>query len=93
MVLLIVKLRSFKKSVNEIKKEREEKQKEKKDSDSKSQKSFKVTNYDIDEFEYKLLKLKHMKNTKVISQEEYKSLRDKLLKENNLKQEISKKEN
>ena len=93
MILLIVKLRSFKKSVNEIKKEREEKQKEKKDSDSKSQKSFKVTNYDIDEFEYKLLKLKHMKNTKVISQEEYKSLRDKLLKENNLKQEISKKEN
>ena len=93
MVLLIVKLRSFKKSVSEIKKEREEKQKDKKETDLKSQKSFKVTNYDIDEFEYKLLKLKHMKNTKVISQEEYKALRDKLLKENNLKQEITKKEN
>ena len=89
MVLLIVKLRSFKKSVDEIKKGRIEK--EKISDNSKNQKSFKVTNYDIDEFEYKLLKLKHMKNTKVISQEEYKSLRDRLLKDNNFKNEIKNK--
>lgn len=89
IVLLIIKLKSFKKSLAEIEVQRKNKEKE---NNQKQMKSIKVSNYDIDDFEYKLLKLKHMKNSRVISQEEYKTLRDKLLKENSLMNQKSKTE-
>ena len=82
IVLLIMKLKSLKKSLSEIETERRETLKQTSEKDVKS-KSLKL-NDDIDEFEYKLLKLKHMKNSKVISPEEYKSLREKLLNESDI---------
>lgn len=93
IVLLVIKLRSFKKSISEIQKDRAKREKDKKEPEEKVAKTFKVSEYDIDDFEYKLLKLKNMKNSKVISPEEYKSLRAKLLKENNFLQKTTKKEN
>lgn len=85
MILLIIKIRSFKKTISQTKNENKNNDKNKIESNSNFSKLFKPSNYDIDEFEYKLLKLRHMKNTKVISQEEYKLLRGKLLNENNVK--------
>lgn len=89
MILLIIKLKKHKNIMAEKKAvSLESKQKQDRQDDSKK---YKVTNYDVDEFEYKLLKLKHLKTSKIISSEEYKSLRDKLLKENNLMIEGDKK--
>lgn len=83
MILLIMKLRALKRPANEDNSKRYLNADRQNDGEVIKSKSYKVTNYDIDEFEYKLLKLKHMKNTKVISQDEYKALRDKLLRANN----------
>ena len=88
MVLLIIKLKKHKKIMEE-KREVYFDAKKKQEENDKSKK-YKVSNYDVDEFEYKLLKLKHLKNSKVISNDEYKSLRDKLIKENNLLTEKTK---
>lgn len=87
MILLIIKLRNHKKFM-ENKRQVSLENRQKKSNEEK-QKNYKLEGYDLDEVEYKLLKLKHMKNTKVISQDEYKSLREKLLKENNLKTDNS----
>ena len=91
IVFLIVKLRYFKKSISEIQNERTKREKTQKDSQEKISKTIKVSDYDIDDFEYKLLKLKSMKNSKVITPEEYKNLRSKLLKENNFISKSTKK--
>ncbi|MBR7172308.1 MAG: hypothetical protein IKD36_00760 [Clostridia bacterium] len=92
LILLIIKLRSFKKSISEIQQERAKREKDKQASDERISKTIKVSDYDIDDFEYKLLKLKSMKNSKVITPEEYKVLRAKLLKENNFLSKSLKKE-
>ena len=93
IVLLVVKLRSFKKSLSEIQNGRTKKRRTQNDVQEKESKTIKVSDYDIDDFEYKLLKLKSMKNSKTITPEEYKTMRTKLLKENNILPKVSKKEN
>ena len=73
MILLIMKLRSAKKNSNDFENKKNN-YVEYKNSDIQNKKD-----YDIDKIEYKLLKLKHLKNSKIISSEEYKSIRDELL--------------
>ncbi len=40
--------------------------------------------YDIDEFEYKLLKLKNLKNSKVLTKDEYEKIRNNIMKDSKL---------
>lgn len=75
MVLFIVKLRNNKKMMEdkcEIKKSDLEKE-------SDNHQSLKSSKYNIDDLEYKLLKLKHLKTSKIISDDEYKSFRERLI--------------
>lgn len=53
---------------------------EDKDSVSKATKN----KYDIDEFEYKLLKLKNLKNSKVLTKDEYERIRSNIMKDSKL---------
>ncbi len=76
MVFLIIKLRA-------VNKYKEEQPKHVVDNKQKLENSSRSTiNNNIDEFEYKLLKLKHLKSSKIISDEEYQKLRKGVFKEN-----------
>lgn len=78
-VLLIVKLKSRKKNSNENN-VKEDKDNHKKNFNNQNQIEFEVVHkYDIDEIENKLLKLKHLKSSKIISNEEFEHLRRRFL--------------
>lgn len=80
MIFLIMKLRAAKKNIEESHIQLKQRASDEHDDSTLS----KSKDYDIDEIEYKLLKLKHLKNSKIISNEEYKGLRDELLGQMNI---------
>ena len=73
IVLLIIKLKKIKKHNKETKSQCEVEQVKKKEYEIKD------CNFDIDKIEYALLKIKHLKASRVISDEEYKIFRDKIM--------------
>lgn len=82
IVFLVMKLRALKpenqKHVQRLIKN--DKGEENKELSSKTTKN----KYDIDEFEYKLLKLKNLKNSKVLTKDEYERIRSNIMKDSKL---------
>lgn len=92
IVFLIMKIRAFKGNTINLK--------QKELNDNKNFKSNNVSNashqetenkgsnekksYDIDDFEYKLLKLKNLKNSKIITKDEYENIRKNIVKDSKL---------
>lgn len=76
-ILLIIKLKKTKKLQQENK-TIQEVGVEVKEKSFKVKDEFSFAKFDIDDLEYKLLKLKNLKNSKIISSEEYDLIRDRL---------------
>lgn len=84
IVFLIMKLKAVKGDAQVSKKRiliKNENDTESKESNSKPEKN---KSYDIDEFEYKLLKLKNLKNSKVLTKDEYERIRSNIMKDSKL---------
>ncbi len=84
IVLLIIKL----KKVKELERGYELSEKKRKEKHSFSDEDFSddYSNYDVDNIEYNLLKLKYLKSSRMISTDEYNYLRENLLKIDNEKE-------
>ena len=82
IVFLVMKLRALKPEKQNYVRElvKNQNTEESKNLGSKSNK----TKYDIDEFEYKLLKLKNLKNSKVLTKDEYEKIRNNIMKDSKL---------
>lgn len=82
IVFLVMKLRALKPEKQNYVRElgKNQSTEESKNLGSKSNK----TKYDIDEFEYKLLKLKNLKNSKVLTKDEYERIRSNIMKDSKL---------
>ena len=82
IVFLVMKLRALKPEKQNYVRElvKNQNTEESKNLGSKSNK----TKYDIDEFEYKLLKLKNLKNSKVLTKDEYERIRSNIMKDSKL---------
>ena len=82
IVFLVMKLRALKPEKQNYVRElgKNQNTEESKNLGSKSNK----TKYDIDEFEYKLLKLKNLKNSKVLTKDEYERIRNNIMKDSKL---------
>ncbi len=80
LVLLIFKLKGRKKDESNIHYQSASKSKSNNGVDENSHENeYKIGKIDVDEIEYKLIKLKNLKNNKMISADEYKKLHDHLL--------------
>lgn len=91
IVFLIMKIRAFKGNTINLKQ---------KEPDNKNLRANNISNashqeneikgsvekksYDIDDFEYKLLKLKNLKNSKIITKDEYENIRKNIVKDSKL---------
>ncbi len=78
LVLLIIKLKS-KKNMNNNSENNNYYSDNYFDKDEETERHYKFGKMNIDEIEYKLLKLKNLKNSKMITAEEYQKLHDHLL--------------
>lgn len=82
IVFLVMKLRALKPEKQNYVRElvKNQNTEESKNLGSKPNKN----KYDIDEFEYKLLKLKNLKNSKVLTKDEYERIRSNIMKDSKL---------
>lgn len=93
IIFLIMKMKALKPDASNqtkrviLKSEKEEGNKE------TNSKNLKNKNYDIDEFEYKLLKLKNLKNSKVLTKDEYDKIRNNIMKDSKLLKSKNKESN
>lgn len=63
------------------------------EGESENKSSSEKKSYDIDDFEYKLLKLKNLKNSKIITKDEYENIRKNIVKDSKLLKTKSKSKN